>query len=292
VLVASELKGELARIQPARACCRRAELAGLLFAQRDAGGVSTLEHPTARIAVQLAASLGLPASGPRSATRSRPKGKASAPGRHHLQVALDREIADAWHWPSAPPHDRRAFLRGVLLGASVSLTSGAPHVEFVLGDVRRARELRTYLRESEVRAGLLPRRGRNVVYIKGQEEVATLLRLAEANRTLLDFESGRVARDVRNRLNRLLNAEEANLGRTVRAPDRQLQAIAHLQATGELQRLPVGLREAAAQRRRQPDGDLDALASALGISRSAVNHRLRRLVTIAAASRGEPASSR
>jgi hypothetical protein len=292
VLVASELKGELARIQPARACCRRAELAGLLFAQRDAGGVSTLEHPTARIAVQLAASLGLPASGPRSTARSRPTGKASAPGRHHLQVALDREIADAWHWPSAPAHDRRAFLRGVLLGASVSLTSGAPHVEFVLGDVRRARELRTYLRESEVRAGLLPRRGRNVVYIKGQEEVATLLRLAGANRALLDFESGRVSRDVRNRLNRLLNAEEANLGRTVRAADRQLQAIAHLEATGELQRLPVGLREAAAQRRRQPDGDLDALASALGISRSAVNHRLRRLVTLAAASRGEPAPSR
>jgi hypothetical protein len=292
VLVASELKGELARIQPARACCRRAELAGLLFARRETGGVSTLEHPTARIAVQLAASLGLPASGPRSAARSRPVGKASAPGRHHLQVALDREIADAWQWASAPPHDRRAFLRGLLLGASVSLSAGAPHVEFVLGDVRRARELRTYLRESDVRAGVLPRRGRNVVYIKGQEEVATLLRLAGANRALLDFESGRVARDVRNRLNRLLNAEEANLGRTVRAADRQLQAIAHLEASGELQRLPTGLREAAAQRRRQPDADLDALASSLGISRSAINHRLRRLITIAAASRGEQATPR
>jgi len=291
VLVANELKGELARIQPARACCRRAELAGLLFSRRDAGGVSTLDHATARTAVQLATSLGMPAAGPRSAASARAAGRSTAPGRHHLQVALDREVADSWAWGSAPACDRRAFLRGTLLGASISVGAGAPHVEFVLGDVRRARELRSYLRDSEVRAGILPRRGRNVVYIKGQEEVATLLRLVGANRALLDFESGRVARDVRNRLNRLLNAEEANLGRTVRAADRQLQAIRHLESTGELERLPTGLREAAAQRRQQPDADLDALASALGVSRSAVNHRLRRLVALAAASRGDPAAS-
>ncbi|HEX9633998.1 MAG TPA: DNA-binding protein WhiA [Candidatus Limnocylindria bacterium] len=299
MLVANELKGELARIQPARACCRRAELAGLLFSRRDAGGVSTLDHATARTAVQLATSLGMPAAGPRSgasarsvaSARAASRAKASPPGRHHLQVKLDRDLADAWAWQSAPSCDRRAFLRGTLLGASISVGAGAPHVEFVLGDVRRARELRSYLRDSEVRAGILPRRGRNVVYIKGQEEVATLLRLVGANRALLDFETGRVARDVRNRLNRLLNAEEANLGRTVRAADRQLQAIRHLEATGELERLPTGVREAAAQRRRQPDADLDALASELGVSRSAVNHRLRRLVAIAAASRGDPATS-
>jgi hypothetical protein len=291
VLVANELKGELARIQPARACCRRAELAGLLFSRRDAGGVSTLDHATARTAVQLATSLEMPAAGPRAVASPRAAGRSTPPGRHHLQVALDRELADTWAWQSAPACDRRAFLRGTLLGASISVGAGAPHVEFVLGDVRRARELRSYLRDSEVRAGILPRRGRNVVYIKGQEEVATLLRLVGANRALLDFESGRVARDVRNRLNRLLNAEEANLGRTVRAADRQLQAIRHLEATGELERLPIGLREAAEQRRRQPDADLDTLATSLGVSRSAINHRLRRLLAIAATSRGDPTAS-
>jgi hypothetical protein len=132
-----------------------------------------------------------------------------------------------------------------------------------------------------VRAGLIERRGHHVVYVKGQEEIATLLRLAGAGRALLDFEAGRVARDVRNRLNRLLNAEEANLGRTVRAADRQLRAIARLAADGQLDRLPETLRETAVQRRLQPDADLDTLASALGVSRSAANHRLRRLVALA-----------
>jgi DNA-binding protein WhiA len=119
------------------------------------------------------------------------------------------------------------------------------------------------------------------VYVKGREQLGELLRLTGANRALLDLEADSVAREVRNRLNRLLNAEEANLGRTVRAADRQLQAIARLESRGELARLPDGLREAAAGRRRQPDADLDALAAALGVSRSAVNHRLRRLVALA-----------
>ena len=111
--------------------------------------------------------------------------------------------------------------------------------------------------------------------------MATLLRLTGANRALLDFETGRVGRDVRNRLNRLLNAEGANLDRTVRAADRQLRAIGTLREAGRLDRLPEGLRQAALQRRARPDADLDTLAEALGISRSATNHRLRRLVELA-----------
>ena len=272
MLVASELKGELARIQPARACCRRAELAGLLFPGGGGNGLKTLDHATARIVTQLAASLGM-ATSPVRATSG------AAGRRHHLAVALDPALVAGWHWREAPACDRRAFLRGVLLVASIS---PGPHLELTLRSASAARELRARLREAGVRSGGSRRRGRHVVYVKGQEDVATLLQMAGANRALLDFESSRVARDVRNRLNRLLNAEEANLGRTVRAADRQLRAIAELEAAGRLPELPDGLREAASQRRLQPEADLDTLATALGVSRSAVNHRMRRLVVLAA----------
>jgi DNA-binding protein WhiA len=90
-----------------------------------------------------------------------------------------------------------------------------------------------------------------------------------------------VGSEVRNRLNRLLNAEEANLARTVHAADRQLQAIDVLEAGGVLRQLPEGLRAAAIERKRQPEADLDTLAGALGVSRSAANHRLRRIVELA-----------
>jgi hypothetical protein len=277
MLVASELRGELARIQPARACCRRAELVGLLQSAEPDGSLRTLDHATARIAVQLAGSIGVSAA--TAATSAVPHQR----GRHHLRVAVDGILPPTWGPVTAKACDRRAFLRGLLLSSgSVSGGPGGPHVEFVLRERRNARDLQRLLAEADVRSSRMERRGRQVVYLKGQDQIAGLLRLTGANRALLDFETSRVSRDVRNRLNRLLNAEEANLARTVRAADRQLQAIGRLEAAGEMERLGDGLRDAAAQRRRQPDADLDTLASSLGIGRSAMNHRLRRLVELAA----------
>lgn len=275
MLLAGEVKGELARIQPARACDRRAELIGLLHGSK--GPLRTLDHAIARTAVHLASTLGMSVDPPRTPLPDRVR----RGGRHHLSVELDRSVLGAWSWDAAPACDRRAFLRGVLLGSgSISFSASGPHVEFVLAEIADAEELASALDSLEVRAIRFERRGRHVVYLKGQEEIAALLRLVGANRGVLELETMRVGRDVRARLNRVLNAEEANLGRTVHAADRQLLAIARLEAEGSLGRLAPALRETAAGRRRMPDADLGTLSAALGVSRSAANHRLRRLVEL------------
>ncbi len=154
-------------------------------------------------------------------------------------------------------------------------------MEFVLRSAAAAETLLALLAEMDVRGLLSARRGAHVVYLKGQDEIAALLGLVGANRGVLELETQRVGRDVRARLNRLVNAEGANLGRTVRAADRQLRAIDRLERDGTLPRLASSLREVAAQRRRMPDADLDTLAGALGASRSGTNHRLRRLLELA-----------
>ena len=156
-------------------------------------------------------------------------------------------------------------------------------MEFVLAGPHHARRSsRAALADLGCRALRSERRGRHVVYLKGQEEIAALLRLVGANRGVLELETHRVGRDVRSRLNRLLNAEEANLARTVRAAGRQLAAIARLERRG---RLAAPGRPRCA--RPPPHGAACRtrisirLPSALGVSRSAVNHRLRRLVELA-----------
>ena len=293
MLVATELKGELARIQPARSCCRRAELVGLMHAdtallhgtgRRAARGqwveVATLDPATARTAVQLAAAVG---AGAGESDPGASHLRHASSGRQRLRVAIDPTPLSGWSWASAPACDRRAFLRGVLLSSgSLSFMPTGVHVEFVFRTRRGAAELRRRLGEEEVRSAIAARRDRWVVYIKGRDEVATLLRLTGANRGLLEFETGSVGREVRSRLNRLLNAEGANLGRTLDAARRQLSAIESLEERGLLARLSSELRDTARLRRRHPDADLDTLASALGVSRSAANHRLRRLRGLAA----------
>jgi hypothetical protein len=278
VLLAGEVRGELARIQPARACCRRAELIGLLHGGGD--HLRTLDHATARTAVHLATSMTIEVE----ATPGQPHDRVRMAGRrHHLSVRVDRDALGPWQWQDAPACDRRSFLRGVLLGSgSISFTASGPHVEFVLREPEAAASLLGMLEAMDVRALSTTRRGSHVVYLKGKDEIVALLGLMGANRGVLELETQRVGADVRARLNRLLNAEEANLARTVRAADRQLLAIDRLERDGTLAHLTPPLRETAALRRRMPDADLDALASTLGVSRSAVNHRLRRLVELAA----------
>ena len=277
MLLAGEVKGELARIQPAKACDRRAELIGLLH-ESSGTAFRTLDLAIARTAVHLARSLDMAVSPPRAVAPER----ARAGGRHHLVVELDRESLGDWSWAGSPSCDRRAFLRGVLLGSgSLSFSASGPHIEMVFGSAAAADEIHAALGSLDVRSRRGERRGRSVVYLKGQEEIAALFRLVGANRGVLELETARVGRDVRARLNRLINAEEANLDRTVRAADRQLSAIARLEGRGRLATLSPGLREVAALRRRMPDADLDTLGAALGVSRSAVNHRLRRLVELA-----------
>ena len=148
MLLAGEVKGELARIQPARACDRRAELVGLLYGSRS-GVLRTLDHAIARTAVHLASRLGIPVEPPRPAAPNRDRSR----GRRHLVVELDRETLGRWSWDDAPACDRRAFLRGVLLGSgSISFTASGPHVEIVLADSGAAVELQRALGSLEVRA--------------------------------------------------------------------------------------------------------------------------------------------
>jgi DNA-binding protein WhiA len=122
-----------------------------------------------------------------------------------------------------------------------------------------------------------------VVYLKGRDEVAGLLALAGAHESALMVEEQAVVKEVRSRANRLANCDAANLRRTSIAASRQLEAIAQLEQSGRLRSLPAALREMADLRRRYPYMNLAELAEVAGgeLSRSAVNHRLRRLVEAA-----------
>src|SRR5206468_476284 len=113
-------------------------------------------------------------------------------------------------------------------------------------------------------AGLVPasrsRRGRAVLTLRSADAIATYLRLSGATETLLRLESKRVSREVRGRTNAAVNAESANLRRTVHAAREQAEAIRALAAAGRLARLPRAVRIAAAARMRAPEASLAQLA--------------------------------
>jgi hypothetical protein len=167
-----------------------------------------------------------------------------------------------------------------LARGSLSLGATRSHLEFVV-DPRDASELARRLDLLGLPAAVRVRRGRGVVTWKSGDRVAAFLRAIGAGPSLLELEARRVARTLRGDLNRLLNAEAANLERAVGASARQLQAIASLAADGRLAAEREAVQAAAGARRAIPDGTLAELAAELGVTRSSVQRALERIERLA-----------
>jgi hypothetical protein len=235
------LRAELAAIDPARACDRAAEAAGL-----------------------------------------GDDGWNREPAVSRLAVRLERRSSGA-----TGDRGRPAWLRGRFLArGSLSLANGRTHLEFIV-DAAEAPALAAHLADLGLPASSRMRRGRGVVTWKSAESVGTFLRRIGSGATLLELEARQVSRALRGELNRVLNAESANLGRAVAAAGRQLDAIDRLEADGRLGRQPRTVRIVAAARRETPEATLGELAVRLELHRSAVQRALERLERLAVVPGGE-----
>jgi len=236
------LRGELAAIEPVRACCRAAERAGL-------GAAALGEAPTAAVA--------------------------------RLAVRLEHGPRVDFTWDGAAGHCRMAYLRGLFLArGSLSLAAGGPHLEFMV-QADEAVLLATRLAAVELPAAWRLRRGAGVVTWKRTETIVRFLRASGASAAVLELESRLVARALRGQLNRALNAETANLGRMAAAATRQVRAIERVDADGRLTAQAPRVRAVARARLAAPEASLGELAAETGLSRPAVQRALERLVALA-----------
>jgi DNA-binding protein WhiA len=130
----------------------------------------------------------------------------------------------------------------------------------------------------------LERRKGYITYLKEAEKITEFLNIIGAHNALLRFEDIRIVRDMRNSVNRLVNCETANLNKTIGAALRQIENIRYIDETVGLDILPDKLREIAQLRRDYQDVTLKELGEMVSggkISKSGINHRLRKIDEIA-----------
>jgi DNA-binding transcriptional regulator WhiA len=260
----SAIRAELASIVPQRACDREAESAGLGTA------LATREAAVARLALRLG----------REPTEA---GRLLSARRRTKHVRVEEADAGAapFDWDRAADHCRLAWLRGRFLSrGSLSLASGRAHLEFVLAP-DEAPVLAARLDALGMPASRRLRRGRGVVTWKSADTIGTFLRRIGAGSAILELESRQVARALRGDLNRVINAESANLQRAVIASSRQLRAIDQLVADGRLAELPYVVRMVANARRETPEATFADLAARLELHRSTVQRALERIERLA-----------
>lgn len=179
---------------------------------------------------------------------------------------------------------KRAFLRGVFMAAgSVTDPEKAYHLEIAVLSERFANHLKDITSCFGIDAKIVSRKKYYVVYVKEGAQIVDFLNVIGAHKALMGYENVRIVKEVRNSVNRQVNCETANISKTVAAATKQIEDIEYIQNHMGFGKLTDGLREIAELRLEYPDYSLQELGDALNrpISKSGVNHRLRKLGMIA-----------
>ena len=180
---------------------------------------------------------------------------------------------------------QRAFLRGAFLaGGSVTDPEKRYHLELSTTHLKVSRETGTLMREMELTAKETERKGSSVLYYKQSDSIEDFLTAIGAPVSAMAVMSAKIEKDWRNDANRKTNCDSANVDKAIAASQEQLAAIRKLEQSGRYETLPEKLKETAILRREHPETTLTELAELHEppISKSAVNHRMRKLLSMAA----------
>ncbi len=199
-------------------------------------------------------------------------------GKYQLYAGIPSRIV-------ADEESRLFYIRGAFLGGgSCTLPrAGAKtgyHLEFVFAHEETARDFASLLASFELIAKIIRRKESFVVYLASLAAISDFLAVTGAEGALEKLNATAEAREEVNNSNRVNNCFVGNMDRTATAAARQCIAIEYLNARGILPRLEEELRAVAAARLKDREASLFELAGAMGLSKSCVNHRMRRIMEL------------
>jgi len=302
----SQVKSELAALKTQARCCVTAELGGFIMGasvitlsgQRQLSlSIRTQSAAVLRRALTLFKASGPAAARPRLLLRERLAGRReyllalSHQDTHRLlrDQGMLRPQEGGGERFAAPRRVmrrnccRRAYLRGSFLACGyIADPRRRYHVEWVFQDRARAMRLKRVLGQVGLAATLGERRGSSLLTLKGGDQVSELLKLMGASLAVLSLENCRAEKSLRERANRAVNCDQANLGRQLSAAQRQIAAIEALSRGQGLSTLPPRLEALARLRLSQPDARLQDLGQQLDppLGKSGVAHQMRRLLAL------------
>ncbi|MBO5928313.1 MAG: DNA-binding protein WhiA [Clostridia bacterium] len=182
----------------------------------------------------------------------------------------------------------RAFMKG-LFTASGSCTvpslNGVEqtgyHIELSFYHAETASEINGKLANSGIIAKIMRRKDRYIVYLKAAEDISNFLAFIGASRSALTLTDIIIAKEITNTSNRRTNCDLANLEKQVSASQKQIKAINKIFALKGENYLKQDLLTVAKARIDNPEETLSELATRLNVSKSCLNHRLRKILLVA-----------
>ena len=290
---AGAVKEELCRVPLSRKCCAQAEAYGvLLFCNTFRGDEIKIMTESVAFAQRLPVLF-------KKAFKVTFDRLPDGEGKYIFVINDPKKLAVVLQVYGAAPSDvalhinfavveeeccRASFLRGVFFaGGSVTDPAKRYHLELATSHLQVSRELEVLLRECGYPPKSVARNGSFITYFKQSDQIEDFLTLIGAPVAAMNVMSAKLEKDLRNSVNRRLNCDSANLDKAVEAAQSQLEAIRRLQEDGRLNSLPDKLKQAAVLRLENPEDTLSQLAELFDppITKSALNHRLRKLIELA-----------
>lgn len=177
-----------------------------------------------------------------------------------------------------------AFLRGAFLvcGGAADPEKGY-QLEIFLHDEKKCRRMLSLIEEHGMSAKLSTRRGSSFLYIRESEKISDILTFMGAMMQSMEIMNVKIMKEVKNKINRAVNCESANLDKTIAAANKQVDDIEYIFGTKGRSYLSDELLQVADIRINGTELSLSEIGAMLEppISRSGVNHRLRKISEIA-----------
>lgn len=289
---AGDVKSELCRVGLNRRCCAQAEAYGVLlycntFNNREIRIVTECEDFARRLpqlfkkAFHLTVAAPPEGEGKRTFVLTDPASLAAIsqvygtePGAlaHHVNFAVLEESCC-----------RAAFFRGAFLaGGSVTDPRKGYHLELDTSHLHVSREVPVLMAEAGFEPKQTVRKANYVSYFKRSGAIEDFLTTIGAPVAAMEVMNAKLEKGLRGGVNRRVNCDAANLDKVVEAAQSQIEAIHSLEETGRLEGLADKLKETARLRLEFPEDTLAQLAQRCDppITKSALNHRLRKLVEL------------
>ncbi|GHV32437.1 putative sporulation transcription regulator WhiA [Clostridia bacterium] len=276
-----DCKSEMCKTPIAGAAAARAELYGALllgFAPRDIAARTGHADIAERLRTLMRVGFGRDFEAERKGTRillTLPQNEEilNFYGADKLSVHLNRAVLDDEELSAE-------LLRGAFLTGGNVTSAPNYHLEFETPYAALSRELSALLGERDLPPKTALRAGHHVLYYKSTEMIEDFLVMLGAPQAAMALMNTKAEKSIRNKVNREVNCETANSARTVRAALEQTEAFERVKASELWDELPEGLRAAARARLEFPEETLSELAGRLGITKSGLNHRLRKLMEL------------
>lgn len=289
VSFSSKLKTDLCKIKPT-GCCRLAETYGLLlfgrsFCKEDIS-IRTANADTAEMYSSL---LKVCFSVHTVTEVTNGWHIVTVPGEGDRERVVNHFTGGESDWIFNPKHVKRtccrqAFIRGAFLSSgSMNDPEKSYHLEFAVKDPTLSFAFAAFLELCGYRPKTSTRKSVTALYYNNSTVIEEMLGTMGAMGVTLELMETKIVKDMRNKLNRQNNFETSNISKTVNAAVAQNEAINFLETNNLLGLLPEELYEVAILRKNNPDASLSDLCALCNgaISRSGMNHRLKKIIDIA-----------